>query len=194
MPSVKILIQGYARQKNGVEHASPATVLIEDSGKKILVDPGSNKKLLLSALKREHLKPNDIDAIFITHWHPDHILNIRLFPDAVIYDIDETYRNDTIKEHNNTVPGTNIKIIPTPGHAHGHASLLIETDQERVVVAGDIFWWTDDQKQRTDRKSLLSLNDPYVKNKKALRQSRQKLLKLADRVIPGHGKMFKVEK
>ena len=36
--------------------------------------------------------------------------------------------------------------------------------------------------------------DPYMKNEKQLMESRNKILEIADYIIPGHGKMFKVEK
>ena len=36
--------------------------------------------------------------------------------------------------------------------------------------------------------------DPYASDMKKLKESRKKLLELADYIIPGHGKMFKVEK
>ncbi|MDI6807027.1 MAG: MBL fold metallo-hydrolase, partial [Candidatus Aenigmarchaeota archaeon] len=87
MTEVKVLIEGYATK----ERASPSTVLIEDSGLKILVDPGANKELLLNTLSKEGLKPEDIDLIFLTHYHLDHILNIRLFPDKDILDGNTIY-------------------------------------------------------------------------------------------------------
>jgi glyoxylase-like metal-dependent hydrolase (beta-lactamase superfamily II) len=46
--------------------------------------------------------------------------------------------------------------------------------------------------QKTDIKSLLSLKDPFVKDEEALLASRKKILKIADIIIPGHGKPFKV--
>jgi len=36
--------------------------------------------------------------------------------------------------------------------------------------------------------------DPYVKNKEDLMKSRKKVVEIADYIIPGHGKMFKVGK
>ncbi len=36
--------------------------------------------------------------------------------------------------------------------------------------------------------------DPYVKNETQLKESRKKLLEVADYIIPGHGGMFKVKK
>jgi glyoxylase-like metal-dependent hydrolase (beta-lactamase superfamily II) len=194
MAHVKILVNGYAKKRPGYELASPNTVLIFDGTQKILVDPGSNKRLLLKGLKKEHLKPRDIDVVLITHYHLDHILNIRLFPEHDIYDGDTINRADKIIGYSSNVPRTSIKVIPTPGHAHEHCSFLVQTAQGKVVIAGDIFWWSEREKQKIDKKSLLKKKDPYVKNKADLLQSRKKLLAVADYIIPGHGKMFKVEK
>jgi len=194
MTEVKILIQGYAREENGVEAASPSTILIKDSGLKIIVDPGTNKLLLLNALAKEGLKPDDIDLVFLTHYHVDHILNIRLFPNKDILDGNIIYRDDKEISFAGKIPNTNIKVIETPGHAHEHACLLAKTEKGRIVIAGDLWWWSDDQKQKTDYKSLINHKDPYVKDKKALKKSRKKILEIADYIIPGHGKMFKVKK
>ncbi|NYZ79775.1 MBL fold metallo-hydrolase [Candidatus Micrarchaeota archaeon] len=190
----KVLIWGYAKKSKSGMRASPATVLIKDKGKKILVDPGANKKKLLNSLKRGGLKPKDIDLIFITHYHPDHILNLNMFPSKVVLDGDTIYDDDLETHFEGKIPGTSIEVVPTPGHANEHASLLLKAKEEIVCVAGDLWWWSDDQKQKTDRASLIDLKDPYVKDEKKLRESRELILSKADYVIPGHGKMFKVEK
>ena len=194
MPHLKILIQGYARKENNVLFATPTTVLIKDSRLNILVDPGANKELLLTAFKKEGLKPEDIDIVFVTHHHLDHLLNIRLFPDKDIYDGATINSDDKMVEYSGNIPNTNIKVIPTPGHAHEHWSLLIETVKGKVVVAGDVFWWYDDEKQRTDKRSIMNHQDSYAMDIEALRKSRRKLIEIADYIIPGHGKRFIVEK
>lgn len=193
MTEFKILVQGYAREENGVERASPSTVLVKDSGLKVLIDPGSNKELLLEALERGGLKPEDIDIVFLTHYHLDHILNIRLFPEKDIYDGCTISRGDKIIEYSGNIPNTNIEVMPTPGHAHEHCSLLLKTQEGKVVVAGDVFWWADNEEHKTDRDSLLGHKDPYMKDERQLLESRKKLLGIADYIIPGHGVMFKVE-
>ena len=194
MAEVKILIEGYATKENNGWLASSATVLINDSGLNILVDPGANKELLLKSLKKENLRLDDIDIIFLTHYHLDHILNIRLFPDKDVYDGNTINSDDKIIEYSGNIPDTNIQVIPTPGHANEHCSLLAKTEKGNVVVAGDVFWWEDGQEQKTNKESLMKHKDPYVKDKEALLESRKKLLETADYVIPGHGKMFRVEK
>ncbi len=194
MTDVKVLVESYSREENGVKITSSSTVLIKDSGLKILVDPGTNKKLLLEALSKEGLKQEDIDLIFITHYHPDHILNIRLFPGKDILDRNTIYRDDRAVGFSGKIPHTNIKVIETPGHTHEHACLLAETENGKVAIAGDLWWWSDEEEQKTDYESLMNHRDPYLKDKKALKESRDKILEIADYVIPGHGKMFKVEK
>ncbi|PIO04116.1 hypothetical protein COT48_02060 [Candidatus Woesearchaeota archaeon CG08_land_8_20_14_0_20_47_9] len=71
----------------------------------------------------------------------------------------------------------------------------METDKlGKVAVAGDVFWWADKQKQKTDRDSLMSLKDPYVKDREELMKGRKKLLEVAAYIIPGHGKAFWVRR
>lgn len=190
--SIKVLIEGYAKEnKNGTWNASPSSVLLESNGKKILSDPGANSQLLLRKLKEENLAVDDIDIVFISHYHPDHILNIKLFPNHAIYDGDTIYKKDLESFFKDYLPNTDIKVIATPGHAYEHASLIIEVEKEVYVVAQDLFWWMDGKQTNDNIDDLINLKDPFVKDKEALRVSRKKILDIADWIIPGHGKMFK---
>jgi glyoxylase-like metal-dependent hydrolase (beta-lactamase superfamily II) len=194
MSEAKVIVEGYAIPTGGDSYkASPTSTLIKDSGKIILVDPGANKQKLLDALKERGLETKDINIVFLTHYHPDHFLNIKLFDGVDIYDGSTIYRDDEEFEYSGNIPGTNIQVIPTPGHAHEHVSLLVNTKKGKVCVAGDLWWWMDNTKQKIDTKSLLSLKDPFVKDKKALLKSRKKILSTADIIIPGHGKMFRIK-
>jgi len=189
MSEVKVLVEGYAGKDGDEWSVTSTATLIKDSGLNVLVDPGANKEKLLQALAGEK-----VDLIFITHYHPDHILNIRLFPDTDVYEGDAIYRGDKIISYSGNIPNTNIQVIETQGHAHEHCALLVETNEGKVCVAGDNFWWRRDQEQKTDRESLLAHKDAFAKDWDKLVESRKKLLGLADVFIPGHGKMFKVEK
>ncbi|OGD61745.1 hypothetical protein A2160_04715, partial [Candidatus Beckwithbacteria bacterium RBG_13_42_9] len=185
MAKLKVLIEGYAREMPTGYVASSTVILIEDSGQKIIVDPGINKKLLLEKLAEEKLSPNDINMVFLTHYHIDHAFLAALFEKAVVLDGDIIYEDDKETNFSGVIPGTKIKVIMTPGHAHEHASLLVNTNQGKVAVAGDVFWW-DDGEQNLKDKDLVNYIDPYAQDMKTLKQSRKKLLKLADWVIPGH--------
>ncbi len=191
---IKILVQGYARYENNELIASPAIVLVRDSGLNVLTDPGANEILLLEALSREKMSLEDIDIIFLTHYHLDHLLNIRLFPGMKIVSGEGMFINDRMIPVRGTVPGTELRIIRTPGHSPEHCSLIVNTNEGIYAIAGDVFWWMDDQEQKTDRKSLLETEDKLADNFSLLLKSRKLLLDAADYIIPGHGKMFKVNK
>jgi len=196
MEEIKILIRGYAKEENNIFFTSSTTVLIKGNELNIIIDPGMNRKLLLDSLKREDLSTDKIDYVILTHYHLDHSLLAGIFENAKILDDGEIYSwGGKIEEHNGKVPETDIEIIKTPGHDLFHCSVLVRTKEfGKVIIAGDVLWWRDDQEQKTDKESLMNHEDPYVKNKKDLMNSREKILKIADYIIPGHGKMFKVKK
>ena len=196
MVKIKVLIEGYAREEDDIELASSTTTLLKENGLNIIIDPGMNRKRLLDALKGENLSPRDIDYVILTHYHLDHSLLSGIFENAKILDNSDEYSWDgKIREHEGKVPSTDIKIIKTPGHDQFHCSIIVKTEEfGMVVIAADVFWWTDEEEQKTDIESLMSHQDPYVKNKEELIQSRKSVLKIADYIIPGHGKMFKVIK
>jgi len=132
-----------------------------------------------------------VDLIFVTHTHLDHIINLRLFPETDVCDSSFIYRGDEEIPCGNFVPGTEVEVLPTPGHTPDHASLLVTVENEVWLVAGDLFWWRDDAVQRTDRKSLLALEDESATDPAALMTSRMRALARAEVVIPGHGKVFR---
>lgn len=189
---ISVLREGYvADLEGGGLRASPSSVLIEDAGLAVLADPGADGVGLLSALSREGLGPRDVDMIFITHPHLDHILNMRLFAEAEIIDPTYIYRGDEEIPYGELIPGTEVEVLPTPGHTPDHGSLLVPVGTETWLVAGDLFWWRDGAVPRTDIESLLALEDELACDSLALRASRLAALERADVVIPGHGKIFR---
>lgn len=192
MAEFKILIEGYAKEIKGGWLASSTTTLVDDGGIKIIVDPGVNRKLLLKKLRGEGLTPDCINFVFMTHHHPDHNLLSGIFSRAKVLDDELIYEEDKQIKHDGTIPGTSVKIIKTPGHDQSHGSLVVQTKKGTMVIAGDVFWWVDGEKQDTSsEEALLSYKDPFVRDEKALKASRKKILEVADWIIPGHGKMFK---
>ncbi len=190
MLDITILVDGYAREQDGVWTASSNTVLVKGKSGYVLVDPGSNPTTLRAGLKREGLEPKDIHRIFLTHYHLDHILNLRLFQDADIYDGTSLWHDDTISPRKAHDLGPDIVVLPTPGHAPEHASLLVRTENGIVGIAGDVFWWQDGQAPTLDRHGLLGVKDEFANDSMTLQHSRETLLDSADFIIPGHGKMF----
>jgi glyoxylase-like metal-dependent hydrolase (beta-lactamase superfamily II) len=192
MAQVKVLIEGYAREISRGFVASSTCCLITAKGKKIITDPGCHRKKLLAALKKENLTTNDIDYVFLSHGHLDHILLAGIFTKAkyVTYNANLLYDQDSMTEFDESVLGSDIKIINTPGHVSEHLSLLVNTPKGKVAIAGDVIWWLDSEKQTFDVNQV-DHSQAKGMNMDELIASRQKLLKTADWIIPGHGQMFK---
>jgi len=90
--------------------------LVKSNGKNIIVDPGFDREKLLNVLEKEKLKTSDIDFVFLTHGHIDHSLLSGIFKNAKIVDELYVYQKDAIIKHNGIIPGTDLKVIRTPGH------------------------------------------------------------------------------
>lgn len=193
MNKVKVLIEGIGHKNEKSKTVSPSVVLIKTDKYKIIVDPGLNRENLLKALENENLKTDQIDFVVLTHNHLDHCGLVGIFEKAIILDDDTQYlKNGEIKPQEKNILGEGIEIISTPGHDPFHCSVVIKTeDMGIVIVAGDVFWWRDDNEPNKDLETLMNLEDPYYKDLTVLKESRKKILEMADWIIPGHGKMFK---
>jgi len=189
MAKIDILVQGYVTKDEKRDRASSSAVLVQDKEVNIIVDPGLAKEELAAALRKLNLKPEDVDYILLTHYHPDHSFGAAWFPKAKILDNEEVLEGDVVNKHDGFIPNTDLAIMHTPGHADEHCSLAVPTDKGMVVIAGDVFWWTDSEEQKID----INKQDPYAIDFEKLKKSREKVLKIADFVVPGHGKIFKVK-
>lgn len=194
MAEVKILVEGYAKQLEDGWVASSTVCLIKtQKGKYIISDPGCNRKRLLQGLSNEDLKLEDIDYVFMSHQHPDHILLAGLFSAAkfITFDTNLMYEGDTILPFDKYEMGRDVEIIETPGHVLEHISLIVETSDGTIGIAGDAIWWIDSEEQ------VFEINQrDHTQAKgmdmKVLVESRKKLLEHSDFIVPGHGQMFKV--
>jgi len=188
MAEVKILIEGWTNadtRKNDETETTCCTIsLIKDGDLIVITDPGvlENQQIIIDALKKQHLTVGDITHVFITHSHIDHYRNIGMFPKAKtveywgLWDGSKTWdRPEKLSD--------NIEIIETPGHNYDGLSLIVKTREGIIAIVGDVFW-----------KENFPENDPYATDLGLLERSRKKLLELADFIVPGHGKMWKVEK
>lgn len=201
MAEVKVLVEGIHQVLDLGVKISCTTTLIK-SDKNIIVDPGSfvNKNNLLKALEKEGLKLEDIDVVILTHTHVDHTTNIFLFNNAKIF---MRFRGETkypgqfqkINEGTlerfdilNESIAKDVEIIETPGHTYDHISVVVNTEDGKVVIAGDAIggeaWLNTEKKGNPD---LFYDVDKFD-------ISRKKILEIADWIVLGHGKMIKVEK
>ena len=201
MAEIKVLIEGVHKHLEEEKFEIGCTTTLIKSDKTIIVDPGAfiNKDKLLNALKKEDLPPEKIDFVILTHLHLDHIVNVSLFSKAKIFlkFINGKYPGQFQKIDQGILERFNIltekiaedvEIIETPGHSDDHISILVKTKEGNIVIAGDAVSTQDFANPKKQPIPNVFYSDAKFN------ESRDKILKIADYIIPGHGKMFKVEK
>ncbi len=77
----KVNLLGQVKYKVSViaSGSSGNCVYAETGGAKILIDAGISNKRIETGLKSIGVSPEEIDAIFITHEHCDHVCGLRIF-------------------------------------------------------------------------------------------------------------------
>lgn len=194
---VAVLLEGYGyTDAENRYRANGTCTLITGNDKRILVDTGSprDKERLVEKLQQHGICSEEINYVVCTHGHVDHVGNLNLFTNAVqmvshdILQEDDIYTDvpDNFKEGSPyCIDGENVKVISTPGHTPQDVSVVVrDTEYGTVVVCGDLFEHEDDGNVWQE------FSECPTKHK----ESRQKVLEIADWIVPGHGKMFKVKK
>lgn len=191
---VTVLVEGYVspiegrefvpgKSADGARKVAGTVALVQGKDITLVADPGmvSDRRLILDALKRQGVSPEQVTHVFVSHHHPDHTVNIALFPNAEVVDFWGRYRGDTWHDHPDgyeLAPG--IKVIHSPGHTDEDASLVVDTREGTYVLTH--LWWFPD---------MTPAQDPLASSQSDLDKHRKKIQEIADWIIPGHGKMFK---
>lgn len=128
--------------------------LIKLKDQNILIDTSSkkNKNKLINSLNDLKIKPEEINIIFLTHAHYDHIENINLFTKAKIY---SNFEHSINQDHSRTKlknllpiekqPIKEFTIYKTPGHTPEDIIILYKN----ILISGDVIF-NDGYIGRTD--------------------------------------------
>ncbi|MBA2719843.1 MAG: MBL fold metallo-hydrolase [Chloroflexi bacterium] len=182
MTTVHLIHPGYIRDDSRV---GSSISLVRDGDALIVADPGlvASHARILDPLTALGVDPSAVTHVFLSHHHPDHTMNVALFPNAEVVDFWARYRNDLWLGHD----GDGWKLSDhatlwlTPGHSNEDASLIVDADD--AVYALTHLWW------RADRTPEI---DPHAPDQAVLETQRARVLAVADIVIPGHGESFRV--
>jgi N-acyl homoserine lactone hydrolase len=110
-------------------------------------------KTLASELEALGVKPADIKYVAVSHTHPDHVGNIKMFPQSTLLVQKAEYEWPTpfgrtlqavaspvtkLDGDHDVFGDGSVTIIATPGHTPGHQSLLVKLPKTgALVLSGD---------------------------------------------------------
>ncbi|WP_049565270.1 MBL fold metallo-hydrolase [Nonomuraea sp. SBT364] len=174
--SYVVLYEGY-----GSDGVASTVGYVQDGEIRLVTDPGmvKNRSLILDPLRAMGVEPESVSDVVFSHHHPDHTLNAALFPDARFHDHWAIYHGDqwTWRDAEGYELTPSIKLIRTPGHTHEDITTLVGTPDG--VVAFTHLWNT-----------ATSAGDRHAVDLDALHLGRERVLAVADIVVPGHGAAF----
>lgn len=181
--------------------SQPTVILVKTDGLNIIIDPGwqdpGKPNRLLSDLHYFNLKPQDIDEVFITHWHSDHWNGIFLFPEAKVFYagigasvvMKHLRNNSDDREPIRLSEGedwhSGMDIISTPGHTSHDHSVRMRWNDKMYIASGDAIV----SKMYYESKTFFP-NDRVDKFRDELLASYDKIVNQADFIIPGHDAPF----
>ncbi|MFB3882238.1 MAG: MBL fold metallo-hydrolase [Armatimonadota bacterium] len=160
---------------------------------RLMVDPSLRNPAAMAAEldRRTGLKPEAIDAVFITHHHGDHHWGVEAFPSAkwlAAPPVAELVNRET--QYSKPVEPVahrlfeGVEMIATPGHTKEHHSLVFRCDGQAVVIAGDAVMTRD----------FFAHRQGYLNSVDFERATRtiEEIARIADIVVPGHDNYFAV--
>lgn len=186
-----------------------ATCSLVRTDRLIVVDPGhfGRKPYLYESLKSRKLSPEDIDIVFLTELHWDHIMNYEMFTNARILAPKEDWeylanepplpnvryskhtaqnlKEDGVELVSKEGPlARDVKIIRVVGHSPGHTALLVNTSNGPTCVSGDAIH--NGRTYLTEHESIITMGGRQEDADNSIR----KIKKMAKIIYPGHDAPF----
>jgi glyoxylase-like metal-dependent hydrolase (beta-lactamase superfamily II) len=173
-----VLFTGYA----AMPRVAGTVSLVRDGDRVVVVDPGMvpDRAAILDPLRALGVEPGDVTDVVLSHHHPDHTVNVALFGEVPVHDFQAVYERDrwTNRPAEGVALAPSVRLLATPGHTPQDLTILVGTADG--VAALTHLWWTGDG----------PLEDPYAPDAAQLRAQRERVLAVADLVVPGHGEPF----
>ncbi len=176
MTTVDILFEGYVGDR-----VAGTVSLVRDGEIIVIIDPGMvpDRSAILDPMAALGVEPADVTDVILSHHHPDHTVNIALFPQVRVHDHWAIYENDkwTSRPAEGFSLSPNIRLMETPAHTPQDITTLVTTTDG--VYAFTHLWWNG-----------LLASDPLAADPALLQPNRDRVLEVATVVVPGHGAAF----
>jgi N-acyl homoserine lactone hydrolase len=199
-PRVTVLFPGHLSYDKyhpewGQRTANSTATLIQVAGRAIVVDPGMEDERLLAALSAAGVPPEAVDTVVLTHTHGDHYKSVHLLPNARLFASgpevnawrargapDKELLGRLLPTITALAPG--VRLLLTPGHTPGSATVLVSQAGQLVAITGDA---VDNLDFFVRREPSHNAVDPAAE-----RRTFDLFAAIADVIVPGHGRPFRI--
>ena len=210
MVKLDLLIPGLSAKTDQFLFGICSLVLLRDGKRNILFDAGAYRirGALIAALARHGLGPDDIDTVFMSHLHWDHVENLGLFrkADILVTRSEYDYTAAILPSDWGTPPfvrdilhGLNLVLLEDrdeelfpgmrrmmlPGHSIGLQGLVVDTADGKAVIAADALWSARDAVRGKPDLAFFDFDKGAA--------SLTKLLKAGTVFYPGHDRPFRFD-
>lgn len=170
---------------------------------------GYNERyVLLECLRKQGVAPEDVMVLFLSHFHFDHAINYRLFPNSVLYlhekeltyarehhrqdlaipiealdDLEATGRLRLLSGDQGEADG--VEWFLAPGHTAGLYALRLEREGKRVVLASDAV---------KNLGELVSGKVAMAWDRDASERTVASIIDRADQILPGHDRLIELRR
>lgn len=154
-----------------------------------------DREILIQKLDENGVKPEQIDYLVCSHGHSDHVGNLNLFLNAQHFvgsclNFKDSYFFSHDFENDPFELDEGVEVFASPGHTSSCISMMVKNSNIEngscVAIVGDLF-----EKEEDVEHELIWLG-AGSDNPEKQKENRLKVAKIADFIIPGHGRMFKV--
>lgn len=176
MAQIDVLFTGYVGDR-----VAGTVSLVRDGEAIIVIDPGMvpDRSVILEPLGRLGVDPADVTDIILSHHHPDHTMNIALFPSVRVHDHWAVYENDiwTSRPAEGFAVSAAVSLMETPAHTPQDTTTVVQTDDGTYAFTH--LWWNES-----------AAEDPLAAQPELLQPYRDRVLEVATVIVPGHGAAF----
>lgn len=139
--------------------SSGNSIYINDGKNSFLIDAGLSGKKIINRLKKIDVHPDEIDGIFITHEHKDHIKGVGILSrrlDVPIYANDETWaacngelgklkeKNIKVFDKEFSFGNFDIRPIRISHDASAPVAYVVHRNNKKIVIATDMGYINDE--------------------------------------------------
>ena len=207
---IDLLVPGLPAKTDHFLFGICSLLLLRGEGRTVLFDTGPFRvrPILIEALNALGLTPADVDTVFMTHLHWDHVENLDLFAHAEIMTpkLEFDYAAAPLANDWGTPPyvreilqGMRVTLLPDeeqeifpgvrtlllPGHSVGLQGLVVDMGAERAVLASDALW--------SARDAVRGVPDVAFFNPGQAQASLDRALAAGDLFYPGHDRPFRIQ-